>query len=151
MIPFHPCPCNEYMSDVPSHIELLIFSLPNHFYLLGCLYYNFRPFHCQPPCLLLAIVLSWRSLNACTMRSQSHIKPWMLSSRIPRRQTTSTCAEAMTAIAVPAAFASSSPARFPSTAASSHARAKRSLSYTTMKRRDRILYPPAGLSQPLEG
>lgn len=79
------------------------------------------------------------------------VRKQMLSSRIPRRQTTSTCAEAMTAIAVPAAFASSSPARFPSTAASSHARAKRSLSYTTMKRRDRILYPPAGLSQPLEG
>ncbi|KAL6701591.1 hypothetical protein J3F84DRAFT_355269 [Trichoderma pleuroticola] len=70
------------------------------------------------------------------MRSQSHIRPWMLSSRIPRRQTMSTCAAATTATAVPAAFASSYPVRFPSTAASSHARAKRSLSYhTTMKRR----------------
>ncbi|KAL6794112.1 hypothetical protein J3E68DRAFT_405919 [Trichoderma sp. SZMC 28012] len=85
------------------------------------------------------------------MRSQNHIKPWTLSSRIPRRQTMSTCAEAMTAIAVPVAFASSSPARFPSTAASSRARAKRSLSYSTMKRRDRILYPPAGLSHLSEG
>ncbi|KAL6837301.1 hypothetical protein V8C40DRAFT_260320 [Trichoderma camerunense] len=61
------------------------------------------------------------------------VRKQTLSSRILRRQTTSTCAEAMTAIAVLAAFASSSPARFPSTAASSRARAKRSLSYLTLR------------------
>ncbi|QYS96861.1 hypothetical protein H0G86_004096 [Trichoderma simmonsii] len=61
------------------------------------------------------------------------VRKQMPSSRIPRRQTTSTCAEAMMAIAVPAASASSFPARFPSTAASSHARAKRGLSYHILR------------------
>ncbi|KAL7945020.1 hypothetical protein V8C42DRAFT_324342 [Trichoderma barbatum] len=69
-------------------------------------------------------------------RSQSHIQPWTLNSRILRRQTTSTCAEATTEeAAVPAAFALLYPARFPATAAFSHARAKRSFCYTMTKRR----------------